>query len=165
MGRVERDPELGATYDAAAPALSELTLGALRSYRRLAREEEERVSYWRRLVQSRLDLLDRSAELDEVPMRTLVRSLGPTGTGSRRQQLLNVAAHDELPGLPRLYDVWTAAVDPHDVVEASRLRAALEEAEGQLSAYRSALHARIDSSTEELVRRYQADPSLALELL
>lgn len=159
------DAQCHAGDDVGPAALPELDLAALREYRRLAREEEERVSYWRRLVQARLDLFERPVQIEEVPVRTLVRSLGATGTGSRRQQLLNVAAHDPLPGLPGLRDVWAASVDRDDPGEVARVRTALAEAEQQLSAYRGALHERIDLATEELVRRYQADPSLALDLL
>lgn len=146
-------------------SLAKLPLTSLRTYRAIAREEEERVSYWRRLVQARLDLLDRSADLEEVSIRTLVNSLGETGTGARRQQLLKVTAHDPLPGLPGLGEAWGAAVDTDDPEESDRVRAALESAERQLSEYRAALHQRIDLSTEELISRYQSDPTLVLDLL
>ena len=39
---------------------------------------------------------------------------------------------------------------------------ALEEAEGQLSEYRAALHKRIAEATTELIARYREEPTLCL---
>src|SRR4051812_45469887 len=43
-----------------------LSLGRLRSYRQALAEEENRVSYWRRIVQARLDLVRAGAKGDPV---------------------------------------------------------------------------------------------------
>lgn len=145
--------------------LSTLDLEALRSFRNIAREEEDRVSYWRRLVQFRIDTLDKQKGVEEVPLRDLIKSLGATGTGARRKQLLTIAAHETMPELPELKEAWTAAVDPTDIEEVTRVRAALSEAEQRLSRYRTALHKRIDLATDELVERYRQDPALCLGLL
>jgi hypothetical protein len=134
-----------------------LSLSELREYRARLREEEDRVSYWRRVVHARLDLLRAGSDTSGSLTRAqLERALGDTATGHRREALLRVRAFDPLPDLPVLAEVW----DLGD--EAS---ARLEAASEQLSAYRGALHARIDAATAALIARYRQDPSLALGVL
>ena len=58
-----------------------------------------------------------------------------------------------------LAEIWQHDGDPAATV------ARLGEASEQLSAYRTALHRRIDAATEELVARYHREPALALALL
>lgn len=135
-----------------------LSLPELREYRARLREEEDRVSYWRRVVHARLDLLRAGSDTSGSLTRSqLERALGDTATGHRREALLRVRAFDPLPDLPVLAEVWDVVGDE----AASRLEAASE----QLSRYRSALHARIDAATAALIERYRRDPSLALEVL
>jgi len=45
------------------------------------------------------------------------------------------------------------------------LQAELTQAEGQLSAFRAALHDRLDRATRELIARYRENPRLALTAL
>jgi hypothetical protein len=61
--------------------------------------------------------------------------------------------------------MWVNEVDPRDPAEIERALASLRDAEAALASYRSALHARIDEATEELISRYRADPAAALTLL
>ncbi|MFZ5852724.1 MAG: hypothetical protein ACOYY2_15285 [Actinomycetota bacterium] len=91
-----------------APRLDHLPLPQLRAYRRGLAAEEGRVSYWRRLLRARIDLLAGAQAL---------------------------------------------------------LLAELRQAETELSAYRRLLHAQLDQATQELVRRYQREPALALTAL
>ncbi|MBM7507575.1 hypothetical protein JOE61_001389 [Nocardioides salarius] len=147
----------GAAYDVDPGTLS---LAELRGYRARLREEEDRVSYWRRVVHARTDLIEAGRDtsgglgLDQVE-----RALGETGSGARREALLRVRAFDPLPELPVLAEIWQHDGDPAATV------ARLGEASEQLSAYRTALHRRIDAATEELVARYHREPALALALL
>ena len=142
-------------------ALADVPLADLRAARQAATEEETRVSYWRRIVQARLDLLragDDGSDLDR-----LRRVLADKSGGSRRHALVRVLPVNDMPPLPDLADLWQqVAVDDGERDEAIRR---LEAAENQLSKYRSVLHERIGEVTQELVARYRAEPTLCLDLL
>jgi hypothetical protein len=56
-------------------------------------------------------------------------------------------------------------VRPDDPAYNEDLVAELSKAEAQLSAYRNALHVRIQASTNELIARYRADPGQCLSVL
>lgn len=144
-------------------ALDGLDLVGLRAYRQQLRDEEDRASYWRRLVHARLDLLEagRSTE-GSIAVDDLVRVLGDTGSGASRTALLRVRAEDELPDVPDLVQVWQVPTTPE---ETDAVLASLRQAEAQLTGYRTALFARIDAATAALVQRYRADPTLALDVL
>ncbi|WP_246142458.1 hypothetical protein [Nocardioides rubriscoriae] len=147
----------------ASPHLASVSLAELREYRERLRTEEERISYWRRLIHARVDLL-KAGNLGDSPIDVdaLGRVLGDTGTGYVRQALHRVRAADPLPDLPDLAGVWVTPTDASDTAEAlERLGAA----ELTLTSYRRALHDRIDEATAELIVRYRADPSRALEIL
>lgn len=144
--------------------LADLGIDALRAYRNSLNEEESKASYWRRLVQHRLNLISRERSEGHLPIEDLIRALGETGTGARRQQLLSVEAAEELPQLPGLDELWTRDPDLTDREALETLVAELQKAEQQLSKYRNGLHERIDAATSELVSRYKADPSLCLDL-
>lgn len=136
--------------------IDSLSLEELRAYRHRLRDEDDRVSYWRRLVHGRIDLVRAGTDASgALTLDQVVRALGDTGTGVRREALHRVRAHDQLPHLPVLADVW------HDDAPL----AGLEQAAGQLSAYRTALHRRLDAATDELIRRYRHNPALALGVL
>ena len=146
-----------------SPHLADLTLPALRTYREGLRAEEERASYWRRLVHARVDLIE-SGALSEavVDVDTLARVLGDTGSGTGRAALHRVRAADPLPDLPDLVQVWTVPDGPEARAE---VLAELGDAEEQLTRYRRALFDRIDEATAELIVRYRAQPTAALDVL
>lgn len=153
-----------------APELSGLGLAQLRAYRAALIDEEERVSYWRRLLQGRVDLLEARATLgDALSLDDLVRVLGDTGTGRSRRTLMRVPDSTHLADLPVLPDLgelcrmW--ATEPQDPDEAAELVERLHLKERRLSDYRRALHARIDAATGELIIRYRRNPRAALGLL
>jgi len=54
-----------------SPDFAHLSLGGLRTYRQTLSAEENRVSYWRRIVQARLDVV----RADEVGTATTVDNL------------------------------------------------------------------------------------------
>ena len=145
---------------------ADLTLDELRAYRRRITDEEERVSYWRRLVHARLDVLEAEAH-HERPLRLdeLVRVLGDTGSGRTRTSLVRVRAEDALPELPVLEEMWVTELDPEDTEAVREAIERLRSAERKLTEYRKALHTRIDEATTELIARYRADPASALVAL
>jgi hypothetical protein len=151
---------------AASPHLAGLSLADLRAYRQQLTDEEDKVSYWRRLVHARLDVLD--AEMHSggtLSMQQLIQVLGDTGAGTTRTALVAVRPAEPLPELPVLGEMWVTEVDPHDAGAVTDAMERLRAAETQLTAYRRALHQRIDEATGELISRYRDEPSLALGAL
>jgi hypothetical protein len=144
--------------------LAHLDLDALRDYRQELITEESRVSYWRRILQARIDTAVGS-DVD-VPANGKLRTV-LTGhqESSRRLQVLQVHDASELPPLPDLTALWetVAAVDGTHDEDAVLNRLAAAEAE--LSAYRRSLHERLDDATSELIARYRDEPALALRAL
>ncbi|ABL80645.1 MULTISPECIES: hypothetical protein [unclassified Nocardioides] len=150
----------------ASEQLAGLDLQGLRSYRHRLEAEEDRVSYWRRLVHARLDLLAAGSRSDHpLTVDDLVRILGDTGTGGSRRALVSVRAADPLPELPELSEMWVTEVDPHDSDQVADAVERLTEAERQLTTYRRALHERIDEATGELIVRYRENPAAALSII
>lgn len=150
----------------ASPHLSGLDLHALRAYRQELTAEEDRVSYWRRLAHARIDLLEAEASSDgALSFDDLVRVLGDTGTGRTRGALVRVRSAEPLPELPVLGEMWATEVDPHDADAMADALRRIRAAEQQLTAYRRALHERIDEATAELIVRYRRDPASALVAL
>lgn len=150
----------------ASPHLAGLDLDSLRSYRQRLTTEEERASYWRRLVHGRMDLLEAGSHVEgSLTVDQLVRVLGDTGSGQSRISLLRVRSAEPLPELPVLTQMWDNEVDPHDEAAVAEALDRLRAAERRLTEYRKALHERIDEATGELIVRYQADPTAALRAL
>jgi hypothetical protein len=149
-----------------SPHLADLTLTELREYRRRLTEEEDKVSYWRRLAHARIDVLQAEASSDgALSMEQLVRVLGDTGTGHSRKALVNVSAAEPLPDLPELEEMWVTEVDPADPEKVADAIERIRAAEQQLTDYRRALHERIDEATGELISRYRDEPGRALGVL
>lgn len=146
-------------------AYAHLTIDDLRDYRRALTDEESRVSYWRRILQARLDLVTSGLAGRDVDLERLAPALTSERLGAGRQALLEVAQADDIPPLPLLADLWERRVEPED--ESGRLlfAADLRSAEAQLSVYRAALHARIGEATGELIARYRQAPALCLTAL
>lgn len=149
-----------------SPHLASLSLAELRAYRERLNREEERASYWRRLVHARMDLLEAESHAEGVlGLEDLVRVLGETGSGHTRRALLHVQAADPLPELPELAQMWVSDIDPHDEQAVADALERLGAAETQLTQYRRALFDRIDEATGELIVRYRDDPASALVAL
>ena len=142
------------------PEFAHLTLDALRTYRTALTHEESRVSYWRRIVQARLDLV-RAGE-DGSGLDHLRDVLAQASAGTGRTALVDIVPIDDVPPLPDLAELWDRIPVPGDTEGNHALEADLAEAEGRLSAYRAALHRRLAGATQELVARYKDEPTLAL---
>lgn len=146
-----------------SPHLASITLIELRTYRKRLMDEEERVSYWRRLAHGRLDLLEAESHTEgSLSLEDLVRVLGDTGAGHTRAALLGIRAAEPLPGLPALTDMWVTGIDPRNQTRMAEAVESLHVAERQLTDYRRALHERIDEATGELISRYRNDPASSL---
>ncbi|HVA60729.1 MAG TPA: hypothetical protein VNG13_09370 [Mycobacteriales bacterium] len=147
------------------PEFAHLSLPGLRRYRETLTAEEARVSYWRRIIQARLDLV--RASMTGVP--PAVDNLRGLFAGHRltseRRVLIQVVAIDDMPPLPDLADLWARDHRPGDLTYNQTLVHDLSKAESQLSAYRTALHRRLDGATGELIARYRAEPGLCLSAL
>jgi hypothetical protein len=144
-----------------SPHLDHLALPALRDYRKELVEEERRVSYWRRLVHARLDVLG----TDTGSLSRLQSVLTDADAQSRRDALMALTPTDVVPPLPDLAVLWASQPDPDDDDAVGALMTRLADAEATLSAYRHALHERIDRATEDLIARYREDPTSCLAVL
>lgn len=141
-----------------------LTLDALREYRSALAAEEGKVSYWRRILQARLDVVqaDSVTALDQDHLRPVLTSERVT---AGRRALVEVLPVDDIPPLPNLGELWDRRVERGDEPGQTALEHDLRAAEAQLSAYRSALHRRIGEATGELIARYREQPGLCLSVL
>lgn len=144
------------------------SLDDLRALRESLRSEEQRVSYWRQLVQGRLDLVrgalaegrpraDELARLAASRGRARGRRRSPSATRLSLESLVS----SPLAGMEQLWATPIAWDDPEGL---TRLDRSLVEAEVKLSAYRRALHERIDACTARLVDHYQRDPARLVDL-
>ncbi len=141
------------------------SLAGLRTLRKALREEERRVSYWRRLVQGRLDLA-RAALAGHQPS---VEKLIATASFQRSDPGRN-AAPRRSPGFARfvsgtqdgrlasLAAAWDTPIPWDDPERLRQVEGILAEIEAELSKRRRDLHEHIDACTAELVDRYRRDP-------
>ena len=139
-----------------------LTLAELREYRKALTAEESRVSYWRRIIQARLDLVVAGTEGDSDTLRPM---LTDQRIGAGRRALVEVTPVDDIPPLPDLAELWDRFVDRDDAKAVASLAEDLGAAERQLSEYRSVLHRRLGAATSELIARYRDEPTLCLSAL
>jgi hypothetical protein len=147
------------------PEFSHLTLSGLRAYRKALTAEESRVSYWRRLIQARLDVVTGAAPPGDPGSHERIRSLFAETRSGGRGALVGVVPADDVPPLPDLESLWARELRPYDYRHTQQLRRDLSHAELQLSAYRAALHRKLTGATQELIARYREDPTLALSAL
>lgn len=152
-----RTPERNSDFD-------HLSIGDLRTYRTALAEEENRVSYWRRIIQARLDVV-RAGEAGTGRVDNLRTVLADARLTSGRRGLITVLPIEDIPPLPDLAELWDREPVPADPAHNDSLIKDLSSAEIQLSAYRAALHRRISGSTDELIARYREDPGLCLVAL
>lgn len=143
--------------------LGSLPLGELRALREEMRTQEHQVSYWRRLVHGRLDLLalHRDSPLGEPAVEGITEALSSAmpSAGQARTDVHDTSPAEVIADLADLECVWHT---PEDAQGAHDLAARLRVVESELSGRRAALHRSIDAATAELVSRYQQDPRQAL---
>ncbi|MGH8867278.1 MAG: hypothetical protein ACRDYU_04695 [Actinomycetes bacterium] len=147
-----------------SPQHVHLSLAEVREYRQELRDEESRVSYWRRILQARLDLLTRTGT-DRPDVQRFGEVLGGAEQASARTALIETVPVDDVPPLPDVARLWHTEVDPADTKAFRATVDGLVVAEQQLSTYRDAVINRLNSATAELIARYHEDPALCLKVL
>jgi hypothetical protein len=147
------------------PEFAHLSLDGLRAYRRALSAEEGRVSYWRRLIQARLDVVADVDAVHDPNSHERIRAVFAESRSAGRQALVSVVPVDVIPPIPDLESLWSRELRPDDLKHTALLRRELSHAELQLSAYRAALHRKLAAGTQELIARYREEPSLALTAL
>src|SRR2546430_2251856 len=100
---------------------SHLTLDGLRTYRRAISAEESRVSYWRRLVQARLDVVSNVDATSDHTSHERFRTVFAESRAASRQALVDVVPVDDVPPLPDLEELWVRELRPHDQRHTARL--------------------------------------------
>ncbi len=148
-----------------SPAFGHVGLADLREYRSALQAEEGRVSYWRRILQARLDLLQAGSPGADPAAADLGPVLSDDRVRSGRTALVEVMPVDDIPPLPALAELWERRVAAADADGIAALARDLQQAEEQLSSYRSALHRRLTGATDELIARYREEPVLCLAAL
>jgi len=144
--------------------IASVPLAELRELRQTMIKLENQVSYWRRIIQARLDLvrdgsLKRSASIEGL-QRILSQQLG----NNNRKVLMDVqSGFGDIPNVAGLGSLWNRMDD--DLDNDSNLVEQLVVAERELSKRRNELHDGIDAATAELVSRYRANPELVLTAL
>ena len=148
--------------------LADVGLDELRQRRSTAEDVETQISYYRRLIHGRMDLLNfelrrRSGEEERSLLEALPEILA---TGMILGPEPNLKHIETMPPLPtttgrRLIDkimddgVLTKLPELTDDEVAEALDR-LEEVEGQLSTQRKQLHSVIDSLQQEIITRYRS---------
>ncbi len=144
--------------------LGHLSLEGLRTYRAALAAEEDRVSYWRRILQARLDTL-READGRPTDLLALRSVLTAEHVTRGRTALVRAVAASEIPSLPDLAALWERVPQPGDSVAQQALEHDLGQAESSLSEYRAVLHKRLDAATKEMIARYRSEPGSCLSAL
>jgi hypothetical protein len=155
----DRRPAAGRRPAQRVPHLEHLELSALREYRQDLLTEESRVSYWRRILQARLDSTVGRGD-ERTPAPKLKSVLSQHQESSRRLAVHTVHDAVAVPPLPDLTVLWESGAAGNSIDDDMVVR--LAGAEIELSAYRRALHERLDDATSELIARYREQPALAL---
>jgi hypothetical protein len=135
-------------------------VAGLRALRTGLREEELQVSYWRRLVQGRLDLV-RDALAGHQPNAERLASsrIAQEATdGGRSAAFTRITGGDMERRLATLVELWDTPIPWDDAEELRQIELTLVTIEADLSSYRQDLHERIDACTAELVGRYRRNP-------
>ena len=91
-----------------------LSLDRLRTYRQALSDEENRVSYWRRIVQARLDLVRAGSTGDPKLAENLKQVLSQAHRTTGRTALVTVVPVDDIPPLPDLAGLWERDARPGD---------------------------------------------------
>ena len=128
--------------------------------------EEQRVSYWRRILQAKLDTVRERENVRTADLAALRPVLTTERMNKGRLALVSFLPeqrHSPAAGpRPALGDRHTAATTP---TRRRHWRGTWRTAESELSHYRRSLHEKIDAVTAELVARYRENPKACLVAL
>jgi hypothetical protein len=141
-------------------------LAGLRALRQSLREEERQVSYWRRLVQGRLDLAQAAVAGDQPSVEKLTATASGQRSDVRRRatprrspSFARFAGGIQDRRMASLAETWDMPIPWDDPERLREIEGTLVQIEAELSRRRRELHARIDACTRELVDRYRSDPA------
>lgn len=144
---------------------SELSLADLRALRNRLQDEDDAVSYARRVAQARLDLVqveiarrreDGSADRLEAELRQVLSQQLTGGPARPPRPTEDLSDHPISIELERVCsEHGFGRLDSLDESELAALSAALAEFEREVSADRRARFERLDELSAELVRRYR----------
>lgn len=141
---------------------ADLSLAQVRARRKALMAEESTVSYWRRLVQARIDLLTGHIK-ETADLSALSRILADSSSARVRVAHMTLLDPTDIPPIPDLVELWYDIEDPTVASDAALVK--LQAAEAALSAFRREVHRQLDQFTGELIARYHQDPSLAAAAL
>lgn len=133
-------------------------MDSLLDHRTEVREREEQLSYWRRVVQGRLDLLDARLDPARPVDETLAHVLGTQGQSSQRIAHVSVRHVPPMLELATADRAWDLASSSADVCLLQHARHRLALAERWLSSQRAAVIRELDAATAELTARLSDDP-------
>jgi len=139
----------------ATSALAGHDMDALLDHRAGLREREERLSYWRRVVQGRLDILRARLAGSEAD---LAEVLGGQGQNARRLSHNPVRHERPMLELATTDRAWDIAVDSRDEVLLRHTVDRLAAAERWLSEQRTRVLGELDATTTELSARLVSNP-------
>ncbi|MDK1027109.1 MAG: hypothetical protein QGM46_09465 [Actinomycetota bacterium] len=158
--------------------LDNLAIDDLRSRRSICDELDTELSYYRRMIQGRIDLLDfelrrRSGEETRSLIEALPEILTDSASG-RTSNPLDRELSLDLPELAgggarevdtALSDGFLAHLPTIEVDELRRIRDSLSEMEAKISEQRRAVYDAHDIITGEITKRYREGTASADELL
>lgn len=159
--------------------LGEVPMDELRALRREAEQEETDLSYLRRLLQGRLDILraelarraDGGGDAAGDLVDALPRILSDEGTSAPRGLGRHIAAEPSRADSHRRYvealvaDVDLSNLAAHDEESLTSVVATLEREERDVSAKRRAVQQVMDACTAEVTRRYRDGDADVSDLL
>jgi hypothetical protein len=155
--------------------LADLTMADVRSLRDEAGQEETDLSYLRRLLQGRIDIVGaelarRSGNDDSRLVEELPRILAEAGRSPARGMGRHQAVEPSNAGSTRRLEEQLASVDVTDVGERDEasLQALLDElqaTEARISTRRRAVQDVFDATSAEITRRYREGRANVSELL
>jgi len=160
----ERDRAVAVPTDPPEPCplaeLAELSMSDLLTHRAHLRSREGQLSYWRRVVQGRHDVLCLVVSGKPVSTARIADSLAsevrPTGRSSSHVPLEHTEPLTELSGMDQ---AWERSCRGDDTALAADTLRRLALAERWLTDERLCLHVELDATTAELTRRAAADPA------
>ena len=133
-------------------------LDELLARRTVLRRHEEQLSYWRRVVQGRLDLLVARLE-GRSSLVDVLGGIEPCGTRLQHSTVRHVEPMPEIATADRAWELASCSDDAAAVRHAAQR---LRVAERWLSDQRSGVLAELDAATEQLARRLSEDPGAYL---
>ncbi len=88
-----------------------LDIGRLRELRTTLSDEEGKVSYWRRILQARIDVLVAGTTNRTLDHHHLAPVLATDRVSAGRSALLRILPVDDVPPLPSLAELWDRDID------------------------------------------------------